>query len=99
MRDALKKKLGGVVTNAMQDTNDVNERLRRISEANKKPQKEIVVGQDGSLIQSHKKGLEQFAHLEDLQSIEEIESALDELSDHMNKKIHSLHAQDNVELE
>merc|ERR1719379_2483156 len=79
----------------MQDTNHVNDRLRRVHEGNNK--KSVIVEQDGSLIESAKP--DKLAMLEHLESIEEIETALDELAVHINKKIKSLKTQDDIELE
>jgi len=95
MRDALKTKLGAVVSNAMKDTSHVNDRLHHIHEGNSK--KSVIVEQDGSLIESAKP--DKLAMLEHLESIEEIETALDELAVHINKKIKSLKTQDDIELE
>merc|ERR1719316_839576 len=86
MRETLKKKLGAVVDNALHDSSNVNDRLKHIHEEGK-------AKKDASLIESLKDDSlrkDKLQELEELSSVEEIESALDELAKHINKKINSL---------
>merc|ERR1719375_2257938 len=92
LRDHLKKTLGSVVDNAMRDTNRVTKRLAVVKEG----KRSITVAEDGSLFESMKK--DRFQDLQELTTVEEIESALNELAKQINKKIMGLHAQDDVEL-
>merc|ERR1719387_1100586 len=79
----------------MKGSAQIEERLRHIHEVASKTS--VAVTQDGSLIQSPQKN--KLLELQDLNSVEEIESTFEELSRHMNKMIKNLHTQDEIELE
>merc|ERR1719375_2201029 len=78
----------------MAESDRVNKRLDGIHE---KKSKSIVVAEDGSLLESGKDKLKNL-NLEELETVEEIENALDGLGKEINKKITSLHTQDEVQL-